>query len=414
MANKDWYHLGDDIKDIVQQAIDSQNYNTLNQTISDTIRNVTDTLKSPNRNTGPGAFPYGKNVKTPTGNKSKASSYTNTPPTAPAPSTRTAKTGVFRGFGMVFSIIGYALFGCFALITLILLLVTLTTGIRYPGITIAFSILLPILIGTGILGLFGTKMLRRTKRFKNYLHYLDGKTYCNIKMLAERTGKSNHYILRDLRDMIRRGWFLEGHIDDLGTCFITSNETFLQYEELQSHMKEQQELQKQQQASNAAKATDHPLSPEVQTVIQEGNEFLSQIRESNDAIPGFDISQKISRMELIVQKIFQRVEQEPDVITDLRKMMGYYLPTTIKLLKAYEELDRQPIQGENIISSKKEIEKTIDTLNVAFEKLLDSLFKETAWDVSSDISVLRTMLAQEGLTKDDFQTTDSKSERTPL
>ena len=55
---------------------------------------------------------------------------------------------------------------------------------------------------------------------------------------------------------------------------------------------------------------------------------------------------------------------------------------------------------ENSISSKKEIEDTIDTLNVAFEKLLDSLFQDTAWDVSSDISVLHTMLAQEGLTED--------------
>lgn len=57
-------------------------------------------------------------------------------------------------------------------------------------------------------------------------------------------------------------------------------------------------------------------------------------------------------------------------------------------------------RGENIISSKKEIEKTLDTLNMAFEKLLDDLFQETAWDVSTDISVLHTMLAQEGLTED--------------
>lgn len=87
-------------------------------------------------------------------------------------------------------------------------------------------------------------------------------------------------------------------------------------------------------------------------------------------------------------------------MNDMRRMMDYYLPTTMKLLEAYEELDAQPVQGENIISSKKEIEDTIDTLNIAFEKLLDSLFQDTAWDVSSDISVLHTMLAQEGLTED--------------
>ena len=66
------------------------------------------------------------------------------------------------------------------------------------------------------------------------------------------------------------------------------------------------------------------------------------------------------------------------------------------------EMDAQPIQGENIEGAKREIEATLDTLNLAFEKLLDSVFKDTAMDVSSDISVLNTLLAQEGLTEDEF------------
>ena len=61
------------------------------------------------------------------------------------------------------------------------------------------------------------------------------------------------------------------------------------------------------------------------------------------------------------------------------------------------------MQGPNIQKSKKEIEDTLDTINQAFEKLLDSFFKDTAWDISSDISVLQTMLAQEGLTKGAFE-----------
>ena len=63
----------------------------------------------------------------------------------------------------------------------------------------------------------------------------------------------------------------------------------------------------------------------------------------------------------------------PEVAPDLQKMMNYYLPTTSKLLDAYRELDKQPIAGENISNTKAEIEQTVDTLNVAFEKLLDSL-----------------------------------------
>ena len=89
------------------------------------------------------------------------------------------------------------------------------------------------------------------------------------------------------------------------------------------------------------------------------------------------------------------------MIRILKKMMDYYLPM-IELLDAREDMDGQPVQGENITASKKEIEETIDTLNIAFEKLLDSIFRDTAWDVSTDISVLHTVLAQEGLTEDDF------------
>ena len=93
------------------------------------------------------------------------------------------------------------------------------------------------------------------------------------------------------------------------------------------------------------------------------------------------------------------MEQHPELIDDLHKFLHYYLPTTMKLLKAYEELDKQEVQGENITTAKQEIENTLDTINTAFENLLDSLFEDTAWDVATDISVLQTMLAQEGLTE---------------
>jgi 5-bromo-4-chloroindolyl phosphate hydrolysis protein len=75
---------------------------------------------------------------------------------------------------------------------------------------------------------------------------------------------------------------------------------------------------------------------------------------------------------------------------------------TVKLLTAYADMDAQPIQGENIQNSKREIEATLDTLDQAFRKLLDELYQETAMDISSDISVLNAMLAREGLTEDEL------------
>ena len=207
-------------------------------------------------------------------------------------------------------------------------------------------------------------------------------------------GKPVKYVKKDIKKMISRGWFLEGHVDKQETCLITSNETYDQYVATQKQLEERD--------ARAKEEKDQKISPQVQEVLDKGNEFLRKIRESNDAIPGEEISRKISRMELIIQKIFERAKAHPEIIPDLNRLMDYYLPMTVKLLDAYEDMDSQPVQGENIASSKREIEETIDTLNVAFEKLLDSVFEDTAMDVSSDISVLHTVLAQEGLTENEF------------
>ena len=165
-------------------------------------------------------------------------------------------------------------------------------------------------------------------------------------------------------------------------------------------------MQRQQEAVETKKqqddAEEQKRDARVQEVLDRGNAFIRDIRACNDAIPGQEISDKISRMETLVRKIFDRVEEHPEVVPELKKLMDYYLPMTVKLLKAYADMDAQPVQGENIQNSKREIEATLDTLNTAFEKLLDSIFKTTALDVSSDISVLNTLLAQEGLTDDEL------------
>ena len=248
------------------------------------------------------------------------------------------------------------------------------------------------LAGVGLLT-GGIKKLGKLERFQKYIGTLGTHTYCNFEQLSAAVGKPVKFVKKDVKKMISDGWFRQGHIDAQETCLITSNETYQQYTQTAKALEEKKQEEERRQAD---------LSPEVQEVLDKGNEFLDKIHKSNDAIPGVEISAKISRMELIVAKIFERAQKHPEIIPDLKKMMNYYLPMTVKLLDAYEEMDRMPVQGENIKSSKKEIEDTLDTLNQAFEKLLDSVFQDTAWDVSSDISVLHTLLAQEGLTDDDF------------
>lgn len=102
------------------------------------------------------------------------------------------------------------------------------------------------------------------------------------------------------------------------------------------------------------------------------------------------------------------MQKEPELAPDLHKMLNYYLPTTQKLLEAYRDLDRQNLELENISRTKKEIEESVDTINMAFEKFLDELFREKAWDIQTDISVLHTMLKQDGYLNGDFESTESE------
>ena len=142
----------------------------------------------------------------------------------------------------------------------------------------------------------------------------------------------------------------------------------------------------------------------MEKILADGKSYIHTVRECNDLIPNEEVSHKLYKLEAVMKRIFEQVEKHPESAEDLHKLMDYYLPTTIKLLNAYVDLDKQEIAGENISATKKEIEDVLDVINVAFEKLLDSMFEDTAWDISSDISVMKTMLAQEGLTENnDFK-----------
>ena len=307
------------------------------------------------------------------------------------------------------------------------------------------AVLAAFTVGGGILLGQGCSSLTSLSRRNKYIKALGTHTYCNFQQLAQAVGKPVKFVKKDIKRMISKGWFLQGHVDKQETCLITSNETYDQYVSTQKRLEERNHQQDEERARQEAalrqqaeekerqKFNQHEqadaracveaerdaaerirLSPEVRQVLDKGNDFLDKIHRSNDAIPGEEISRKISRMELIIAKIFERAKAHPEIIPDLNRLMDYYLPMTVKLLNAYEEMDSQPVQGENITSSKKEIEETIDTLNVAFEKLLDSIFEDTAMDVSSDISVLNTVLAQEGLTEDELTRMRKEAEKNRL
>lgn len=400
MNSQDWERFGEDIRRTIQDAVEYGNYDRLNQTITNTVNQATDWVSRNVNNV--------KNVNT--GNQTQynyqQNNYQQNSYQQAAYRTQVVSGKNRELFGVknsskvmaiLFIIFGYTIGGFMALLTLLGILGTVFTGEFIAAIVYAV-IMLPMTAGFLFVAYKGSTLLTRINRFNKYLKEIGTAEFCNISDLAQQVQKSEKFVIKDLEKMIDKGWFKQGHLDRQKTCLIVTNQMYEQYKQLE----QQKDLQLKEEEQRMRKQTEgrQALSPEVQKVIEQGDAYVRKIRECNDAIPGEEISAKIYNLEMVVDKIFDRVEQNPSLVSDIRKLMEYYLPTTVKLLEAYAEMDAQPVGGDNIQTAKKEIEATLDTLNTAFEKLLDSLFQHAAWDVSSDISVLNTMLAQEGLKGD--------------
>ena len=138
-------------------------------------------------------------------------------------------------------------------------------------------------------------------------------------------------------------------------------------------------------------------NPEIDALLAERDRAVSEMRRLNDAIEDPKISAQISLLETTTGKIIDTVAASPAKLPQIRKFMNYYLPTTLKLLNAYDRMDATGASGTNIDGTKGKIGEMLGTICVAFSRQLDALYGEEALDISADITVMEQMLQQEGI-----------------
>ncbi len=150
----------------------------------------------------------------------------------------------------------------------------------------------------------------------------------------------------------------------------------------------------------------------LDAMIRDGGAALAEMRQLNAAISNPRISADIDRLEEVSGKIFAQVRAEPERLPQIRRFLDYYLPTTLKLLRAYERMASQGVSGENIDGTMSRVEGMMGTVVTAFEKQLDALFGAEAMDVSTDITVLESLMRREGLVSDELHdaVTDAASD----
>ncbi len=139
---------------------------------------------------------------------------------------------------------------------------------------------------------------------------------------------------------------------------------------------------------------------ELDKMIDACDKAIAEMKRLDDNIADEKISAQIVRLGTLTEKILGQVKADPAKLPQIRKFMNYYLPTTLKLLNAYDRMGAQGVEGENISGTMAKVEQMMGTIVIAFEKQLDSLFGSEALDISTDITVLENMMAREGLSDD--------------
>lgn len=224
----------------------------------------------------------------------------------------------------------------------------------------------------------GLSRTRKGRRFQKYLNLIGRQKSVRVETLASTMGRPIRKVYDDLDEMLDRGVLPVGYLDHANGLLVLSDEGV-------------KEAPKPQ-----------PKTPEEEA--REDNAILREIRAVNDDIPDPVMSRKIDRIEEITGKILDYQRKNPGKDSELRSFLDYYLPTTLKILRAYAQLDAQGIEGENIRSAKERIEGMMDKVVEGFEKQLDKLFQAETLDITSDVQVLEQMLRKDGLSGGDGMT----------
>ena len=408
MDAKDWYECGAKIGNLVQSAVDSKNFDQLNQSITSAINESVQAVSSSFQRQRRQQDEARRHMQNHTSYRAPGRAYD---------AVRRFDTGQLwdsftsdgtqeKGFRKKIkkTLKGIAAIAVGIPLAVICGFTALIFGMmgtmQHPGFFIGAAIFAALTAFFGNMIAQGAAYRRRLRRLEQYMMIVGDREMCTIEELAAATSRSKESVLKDLRQMMQDGMFADAaYLDEAGTCLITSQAAYRQYRETmqEARRREAEEAAKAQQRRNAEKnMASYP--EETQQVLQEGREFIEHIHKANERIPEEEMSEKLDQLESVVTRIFQQVAADPESAPDLHKMMSYYLPITRKLVDAYADLSEQRVQGENVAKTRKEIELSLDTINGAFETFLDSFFEDTAWDISSDISALKTMMARDGLT----------------
>ena len=268
---------------------------------------------------------------------------------------------------------------------------TFTTGasMAVTALEITGNVLTLVACGFGAMIAAGASRLSASKKLgalADAAEKLNAQKGLSVEMLADLTHQTKKKVLKKLRSYIHKGWLNAWLDDETATLYLTAEDYRAAKEAAAAAAQPQPEKEE---------TGDAPLS------LDTARRFAAVLEKEQQLMQDAQAQEELAAMHKTTTAICDWLEAHPESQPKTRRFAEYYIPTTLKLLHTYNDVQGQ--QGENAETIRRDIAGILHTLNQAYENLYNNLLSDVAMDISSEIAALQGMLANDGLTGREFE-----------
>lgn len=231
------------------------------------------------------------------------------------------------------------------------------------------------------------------RRLLAYHQVLEGRSYCKLEELSAAVDRPLEKTKKEVRGMLQKGSFEGMYLAPDASRLFTNRTAYLAY--MASDREKADSMKTEPEAPKAAQ-------PEKRGTLGDLRAFWLGLRMEKKNIADPAVSEQVENLDAQTAQLIAWLEVHPEDESRVKRFAEYYLPTTLKLLRTYNEVDSQAGQSSVAADIQHDITGILYTINTAFRTLQDGLLQDTALDVSAEISAMETVLAQDGLKSDGF------------
>ncbi len=257
----------------------------------------------------------------------------------------------------------------------------------YNALGIVGSVLGLTTAGFGWMTACGAARMKAGRQMGQFADYADGVDYhkgLSVRMLADLVHQNRKKMHKRLQKYIRKGWLNAWLDDKTDTLYLTAEDYRAAQEALAA------------ERARPAPQPEQEAAPETPLNLETTRRFAKVLEQEQQLMQDERAVEELDHMQKTTQAICDWLEAHPESLPKARRFAEYYIPTTLKLLHTYNDMQGQ--QGENAEAIRRDIAGILHTLNQAYDNLYDKLLSDVALDVSSEIAALQGMLANDGLT----------------